>query len=133
VDAVAERVRADGGPLARELRVRVDPVFAGWGGGVDGLPRIEQVAAAIGGRTFAVEFAHGLEAACAAVMSGVQDEVIAMLWRPWPEVLDGDTPVGVLDVGLDPVGLAHWHLRSVPVCAVGQLASSCRARGWHVR
>lgn len=73
---------------------------------------------------------RGLEAACAAVMSGVQDEVIDALGRPWPEVIGPAGPVGVLDVGFEPSGLAHWRLRNEPVCPVGGLRAACVAFGW---
>lgn len=66
-------------------------------------------------------------------MSVLQDAIIDSLGRPWPEVDDGGASVGVLDVALEPAGIAHWVLRGEPICPVGQLASTCRALGWRIR
>jgi hypothetical protein len=57
------------------------------------------VVAAIDGHEFLAGFEHGLEAACANVMSGLQDGVVDSSGRPWPEILDAaGTSLGVLDV-----------------------------------
>jgi hypothetical protein len=65
-------------------------------------------------------------------MSVLQDAVVDSLGRPWPEV-GGSDSVGVLDVAVEPVGIAHWSLRGRPLCAVGHLLATCRALGWRVR
>jgi len=92
------------------------------------------VVGVIGEHVFAAGFEHGLEAACAAVMSVVQDDVVGMRGRPWPEIADDDaSALGVLDVACEPLGIAHWSHLGRPLCAVGHLSATCRALGWRVR
>ena len=129
---VLDRVRADLDGIRLDVDLRVDPDFAS-AGEVDGLSPAESVVGIIGRHVFAAGFEHGLEAACARVMSAAQDDVVDARGRPWPEVADGDgMPLGVLDVAHEPHGLAHWSLRGRPLCAVGHLVATCRALGWRV-
>jgi hypothetical protein len=115
------------------VELRVDPQFA-LPGGVDDRPAAHQVVGVIGGHVFAAGFEHGLEAACAVVMSMVQDDVVGAHGRPWPEIADRDgSELGVLDVSFEPPGIAHWSLRGHPLCAIGHLTETCRALGWRVR
>ena len=131
--AVLDRVRADVDGAGLKIQMRVDPSFA-QPGSVDERPPVDQVVAMINGHVFSVGFEHGLEAGCATVMSGVQDDLVDASGRPWPDIVDHDGGgLGVLDVALEPLGIAHWSLRGHPLCAVGQLASTCRALGWRVR
>jgi hypothetical protein len=133
LQAVLDRVRADADGSGLEVELRVDPGFA-VPGGVDDRSPVHQVVGVIGEHVFAAGFEHGLEAACAAVMSVVQDDLVGMRGRPWPEIADGDgSALGVLDVACEPLGIAHWSHRGRPLCAVGHLSSTCRALGWRVR
>jgi hypothetical protein len=138
--AVVGRVDADlrgaaSGSAVSGASLRVDREFASpsGGGAGDGPPQ-QHVVATIAGHRFAAGFEHGLEVACATVMSALQDEMVDSSGEPWPELADDSGGVvGVLDVAVEPVGIAHWALRGDPICAVGQLAESCRARGWRFR
>ena len=129
MEAVLARVRADADGVGPGLSLTVDPAFAVPD---DDSPahhvvvRIEQNSTLLG-------FGSGLESGCAEAMSVVQDAVIDSLGRPWPEVDDDGDSVGVLDVALEPSGIAHWALRGEPICPVGQLVPTCRALGWRVR
>ena len=73
-----------------------------------------------GGHRFSANLGRGVEAACAHAASVLQDDVMDLLQRPWPELTLGAVR-GVLEPGLDPFGIAHWSLRGRPVCAVGHL------------
>ena len=125
MDAVLARVRADADGLGPGLSLAVDPAF----GVPDDASPVHHVVARIEKNTTLVGFEAGLESGCADVMSLLQDAVVDSLGRPWPEVDD----VGVLDVGLEPAGIAHWAFRGEPICPVGQLLPTCRALGWRVR
>jgi hypothetical protein len=130
---VLDRVRADAGAAGIEVELRLDPGFA-VPGGVDDRPPAHHVVGVIGEHVFSAGFADGLEAGCARVMSVVQDEVVDSRGKPWPELIDDDeSAVGVLDVGCEPVGIAHWTLRGRPFCAIGDLTATCRALGWRIR
>lgn len=129
MDAVLARVRADTGDVGPGPSLAVDPTF----GDPDDAPA-HHVVVRIEGNTTLVGFGTGLESACAEAMSVVQDAVVESLRRPWPEVDDvGGVGVGVLDVALEPSGIAHWALRGEPICPVGQLVPTCRALGWRIR
>lgn len=134
MQAVSDRVLADADGAGPPLRLRVDPTFSSPDGRQrDVRPVAAHIVGAVGKHEFAGGFDAGLEAGCAHVMSVYQDEVVAMRGRPWPEISDrAGVLLGVLDVAVTPVGVAHWHLRGEPLCAVGHLVASCRARGWHV-
>jgi hypothetical protein len=133
MQAVLDRVRADAGGTGLDVELRVDPHFA-VAGEADDRPPAHQVVGVIGGHVFSAGFEHGLEAACSVVMSMLQDDVIGARGRPWPEIADRDgSGLGVLDVSVEPLGIAHWSLRNHPLCAVGHLVETCRALGWRVR
>jgi hypothetical protein len=130
--AVLDRVRADALGTEIVVELRVDPDFA-VPGGVDDRPPAGQVVGVIGEHVFAAGFEQGIEAGCARVMSVVQDDVVDARGRPWPELTDADgSGLGVLDVSCEPLGIAHWSLHGHPLCAVGHLLETCRARGWRV-
>lgn len=129
LDAVLARVRADTDGVGPGLSLAVDPAF---GVPDDGSPAHHAVVG-IEKNSTSVGFEPGLESGCAEVMSVLQDAVIDSSGRPWPEVDDGGDSVGVLDVALEPAGLAHWALRGEPICPVGQLVPTCRALGWRIR
>jgi hypothetical protein len=139
MQAVVGRVDADlrgaaSGSAVSGVSLRVDGEFAYPGGGAGGGPPQQHVVATIAGHRFSARFEHGLEVACATVMSAFQDEMVDSSGKPWPELADDDGGVvGVLDVAVESVGIAHWALRGEPICAVGQLTESCRARGWRFR
>jgi hypothetical protein len=129
---VLDRVRADVGAAGPEVELRLDPGFA-VPGGIDDRSLAHQVVGVIAEHVFSAGFADGLEAGCAQVMNVVQDEVVDSRGRPWPELADGDgSTVGVLDVGCEPFGIAHWALRGQPFCAIGDLVEACRALGWRI-
>jgi hypothetical protein len=133
MQAVSDRVLADAAGQGRPLHLRIDRDFASPGGPRDERSDVFHVVAAIDRHLFSAGFHEGLEAGCALVMSVLQDEIISTLGRPWPEIGDRDgSRLGVLDVGLEPVGIAHWHLRGERLCAVGHLIPTCRARGWRI-
>lgn len=133
IRAVSDRVLADTPENAPSLRLAVDPSFSTPSNHFDGSPGPVHVVGVIGGHKFAAGFQRGLEAGCAMVMSAMQDEIVAMSGRPWPEIGDrSDGRLGVLDVALGPLGIAHWQLRGEPFCAVGHLRASCQAHGWYV-
>jgi hypothetical protein len=130
--AVLDRVRADLDGVGLHVELRVDQGFA-VPGGVDDRSPVHQVVGVIGEHVFSAGFEHGLEAGCAAVMSTVQDDVVGLHGRPWPEIAERDgSDVRVLDVAVEPIGIAHWSFRGRPLCAVGHLLATCRALGWHV-
>lgn len=130
MEAVTTRVRADLGPdLLPGFGLRLDPAFSG-----TTVSGPEVVVGVAGARRFAAGFEHGLEIACATVMSALQDEAIDEIGRPWPELADEcGRSVGVLDVVVEPPGVASWNIGDEVVSVVGLLAASCRARGWHIR
>jgi hypothetical protein len=129
MQAVLDRVRADADGVEPGLALAVDASF---GGTDDGSPA-HHVVVRIEENTTAVGFEPGLESGCGEVMSVLQDAVVDSLGRPWPEVHDDGGSVGVLDVAVEPVGIAHWSLRGRPLCAVGHLVPTCRALGWRIR
>lgn len=131
--AVSDRVLADAAGHALPLHLHVDRDFSSPEGPPDERPDVFHVVAAIDGHLFSAGFHNGLEAGCALVMSVVQDEIISALGRPWPELGDrSGSTLGVLDVGFEPVGIAHWQVRGEPLCAVGHLVPTCQARGWRI-
>jgi len=85
-----------------------------------------------GGHTFGVDPGK-VENATAHVMWQVQDDVIAELGRPWPELVEpSGTSVGVLTPAADS-GVACWHLNARPWCAIGQLRGAAAAAGLSIR
>jgi hypothetical protein len=134
MQAASDRVLADAAGHRLPLHLRIDRGFSSGGGPPDERPDEFHVVATIDTHVFSAGFHQGLEAGCARVMSVLQDEIIAVLGRPWPEIIDErGSSLGVLDVGLEPVGIAHWHVRGEPLCAVGHLVPTCQARGWRIR
>ena len=131
MDAVLARVRADAAGVGPGLVLAVDRAF---GDPDDESPvhhvvvRIEENVTSVGS-----EPGPGLESGCADVMSRLQDAVVDLYGRPWAEVDDAGESGGVLDVALEPYGMAHWALRGEPICPVGQLQPTCRALGWRIR
>lgn len=130
ITALRQRVAADAALGAvPDFDLVVDPGFDGVH--TDGPA---SVVARVGLRRFSAGLEHGLEIACAKVMSALQDEAVDGTGRPWPEVVDPHgRSLGVLDVAADPPGIAVWRLRGVDLCAVGLLGPSCAARGWSIR
>lgn len=129
MDAVLARVRADADGVGPGPLLAVDPTF----GDLDDDPPAHHVVVRIEKNTTLVGFGSGVESGCAEVMRVVQDAVIDSSGRPWPEVDDGGDSIGVLDVVLEPLGIAHWVLRGEPLCPVGQLVPTCLALGWRIR
>lgn len=133
MQAVSDRVLADAAGHGRRLHLRVDRAFSSPGEPRDERPDVFHVVAAIDGHIFSAGFDSGLEAGCARVMSVLQDEIISTLGRPWPEIGDrSGSRLGVLDVGFEREGIAHWQMRGQLLCAVGHLVPASLARGWHI-
>lgn len=129
MDAVVVRVRADAGSVGPDLSLAVDPAL----GVPDDDSPAHHVVVRIEKNATLVGFEPGLESGCAEVMSVLQDAIIDLSGRPWPEAEVRGESVGVLDVALEPIGIAHWVLRGEPICPVGQLLPTCRALGWRIR
>jgi hypothetical protein len=131
---VTRRVIADlDVPGFPEPHLVSDPDFAG--SGRPGDPPAADVVVMVGSRRFPAGLERGIEAACAATMAALQDDVVDHLWHPWPEVVElgSGEVLGVLDVDLaEPGEIARWRLRDRPVCAVGFLQSTCAALGWRI-
>jgi hypothetical protein len=54
--------------------------------------------------------------------------------QPWPELLDSQGRfVGVLAPSSDDLGVAQWHLRDEPFCAIGHLHKACEAAGLTIK
>jgi hypothetical protein len=75
-----------------------------------------------------------VEGACSYAAYQLQDDVMGEHNRPWPELLDSEgRSVGVLESPVDAPGVAAWHLRGEPFCAVGQLHPACAAAGLTIK
>ena len=82
-----------------------------------------------GQHEFPAGLEDGVEYACFVVADRMQDDVIDMLGRPWPELFapSGES-MGVLDPRYAG-GLALWTLRGEALCAIGQLVGAVAAAG----
>jgi hypothetical protein len=127
LDFLQARVRADFvGTVAAAVTLRFDPAFSNRPG--NAAPGPDHLVATAGGHTFSIDLKHGVEDAASRIASGLQDDVMDDLGRPWPELIRPDgQPLGVLEPGGD--AIACWSLRATPFCAIGHLHAAVKAAG----
>jgi hypothetical protein len=96
-------------------------------------PQPDDVIVVCGGHEFTLGLESGVEIACADAADALQDDVIDLLGRPWPELCTADgTYVGVLSP-TSTGGIAIWRLTNEPFCAVGQLHDAVGASGLTIK
>ncbi|MEU4294726.1 hypothetical protein AB0E63_41440 [Kribbella sp. NPDC026596] len=124
---VADRLNADfAGTGLQNVEIRVDPAWTGTPG--------DDLILVAGGHEFPLDVGGGAEQACALAAFQLQDDAMAELNRPWPELVNSTgESLGVLTAPAEVHGVAVWELSGQSFCAVGHLHRAVEAAGLRIK
>jgi hypothetical protein len=130
------RLHADFAGTGVQVEFKVDPSWGQEGtttrdGSSDVDPK--HVIVVCGGHEFPLGLESGIEVACADATNALQDDVMDLIGRPWPELLDADSNYVDVASPASAGQVAYWQVKGEPFCAVGQLHEAVRAAGLSIK